>query len=125
MALAPAEITAIGVFASAYRSCETSLPSPRCTPPMPPVANTRMPAPAASTAVALTVVAALAARARCTARSVAPALAKLAPSAASRSSVSGSRPTWATPSTIAIVAGVAPPSATASSSACATSRLAG
>ena len=46
MLLAPAQTTATGVRASSVRSAETSQvwAAPRWTPPMPPVANTRMPA---------------------------------------------------------------------------------
>jgi hypothetical protein len=55
----PAQTTATGVRASSSRSAEMSKlsPAPRCTPPMPPVANTRMPASAAMIIVAATVVA--------------------------------------------------------------------
>ena len=54
----PADTTVIGVLDSAVRSADSSADSakPRCTPPSPPVANTRIPAFAASTAVAATVV---------------------------------------------------------------------
>jgi len=57
--LAPAEITQTEVDASSVRSADTSPVSdaPRCTPPMPPVANTSMPAARAAIMVALTVVA--------------------------------------------------------------------
>ena len=48
----------IGVLDRTVRSADSSNVSaaPRCTPPRPPVANTRMPARAASTEVAATVV---------------------------------------------------------------------
>ena len=66
MALAPAQTTATGVRASSCRSALMSklVAAPRCTPPMPPVANTRMPAIAAMIMVAATVVAPGAARRR-------------------------------------------------------------
>lgn len=59
--LTPAQTTATGVVANSVRSAEMSneVPAPRCTPPMPPVANTRMPAIAARRIVAATVVAAV------------------------------------------------------------------
>src|SRR5216684_3495757 len=58
MDFTPAETTVIGVLDSTVRSADSSKVSlaPRCTPPRPPVANTRMPARAASTDVAATVV---------------------------------------------------------------------
>ena len=57
--LAPAQMTATGVFASSVRSAEMSIVTspPRCTPPIPPVTKTRIPASAASSMVADTVVA--------------------------------------------------------------------
>ena len=59
MDLAPAQTTATGVWANSCRSAEMSKVSwaPRCTPPMPPVANTRIPAMAAMIMVEATVVA--------------------------------------------------------------------
>ena len=58
MALAPAQTTATGVRASSSRSAEMSrvCSTPRWTPPMPPVAKTRMPARRAQIMVAATVV---------------------------------------------------------------------
>src|ERR1019366_4790518 len=58
-ALAPAQTTATGVRASSSRSAEMSklTSAPRCTPPIPPVANTLMPARCAQIMVAATVVA--------------------------------------------------------------------
>ena len=55
----PAQTTVIGVDARVTRSADSSKVSaaPRCTPPSPPVANTRMPARAASSEVDATVVA--------------------------------------------------------------------
>ena len=57
--LAPAQTTATEVCASSCRSAEMSIVTspPRCTPPMPPVANTRMPAISAMSMVVATVVA--------------------------------------------------------------------
>ncbi len=65
MAFAPAQTTITGVCASSCRSALMSLPRlafplappPRCTPPMPPVAKTSMPAWCAIHMVAATVVA--------------------------------------------------------------------
>ena len=61
----PAHTTVIGVRASVPRSADSSHVSraSRCTPPSPPVANTRIPARAASAEVAATVVAPCAPRA--------------------------------------------------------------
>ena len=58
IALAPAETTITGVRASSSRSAEMSklFSAPLCTPPMPPVANTLMPARCAAIIVAATVV---------------------------------------------------------------------
>ena len=57
MALAPAQTTSTGVLASSSRSAEMSMvvSAPRCTPPMPPVAKTLMPAMAAIIMVVVTV----------------------------------------------------------------------
>ena len=59
MDLAPAQITMTGVWASSSRSAEMSMvvSAPRWTPPMPPVANTLMPARWAMIMVVVTVVA--------------------------------------------------------------------
>ena len=59
MAFAPAQTTMTGVCASSSRSAEMSIvvSAPRCTPPMPPVAKTSMPAMAAIIIVVVTVVA--------------------------------------------------------------------
>mmetsp|Transcript_19724 Transcript_19724/g.54232 ORF Transcript_19724/g.54232 Transcript_19724/m.54232 type:complete len:229 (+) Transcript_19724:1266-1952(+) len=56
---APAQTTATGVRPNSVRSAETSHDSsaPRCTPPMPPVTKTRIPATCAMSIVAATVVA--------------------------------------------------------------------
>ncbi len=53
----PEHTSSPGVRASSNRSALTSGSSPGCTPPMPPVAATSMPAFAAAHTVALTVVA--------------------------------------------------------------------
>ena len=57
--MAPAATTVTGVSASSRRSAEMSklVSAPRCTPPMPPVAKTLMPARCAQIIVAATVVA--------------------------------------------------------------------
>src|SRR5260370_883758 len=57
MDFTPADTTVIGVLDSTVRSADSSKVSlaPRCTPPRPPVANTRMPARPASTDPAATV----------------------------------------------------------------------
>ena len=57
--LAPAQTTATEVWASSWRSAEMSMvvSAPRWTPPMPPVAKTRMPASSAIIMVVATVVA--------------------------------------------------------------------
>jgi hypothetical protein len=59
MLFAPADTTITSVRANSCRSAETSMvcSTPRCTPPMPPVPNTRMPASAAPIIVDATVVA--------------------------------------------------------------------
>ena len=59
IAFAPAQTTITGVWASSSRSAETSIvvSAPRCTPPMPPVAKTEMPAMCAMSIVVATVVA--------------------------------------------------------------------
>ena len=56
---APAQTTSTPVWASSSRSAEMSIvvSAPRCTPPTPPVANTRMPAISAMIIVVATVVA--------------------------------------------------------------------
>ena len=58
MALAPAATTITGLRANSPRSADMSklVPAPRCTPPMPPVAKTPIPASWAAIMVAATVV---------------------------------------------------------------------
>ena len=121
IALAPAQTTATGYRASAVRSAETSpvSPTPRCTPPIPPVANTRMPACQAANIVAATVV-----EPQPPAATSAAKLPRLTftgcAAAASRSSSGRVIPTRTVPSRIPIVAGIAPWARTASSRAAAT-----
>ena len=126
MDFTPAETTVIGVLDSTVRSADSSKVSlaPRCTPPRPPVANTRMPARAASTDVAATVVPPV------TFLATAMAMSRLLTlttdsSVAMRSSSSGVRPTLGTPSTSAIVAAVTPWPARIASNSRAASRLPG
>ena len=88
------------------------------------MANTLIPARTASVAVAATVVAPVARRAITTARSRALHLATSSP-AAIVSIPASSSPIRTIPSTIAIVAGTAPSSRTASSIPCATWRFSG
>src|SRR5215469_14431022 len=126
MDLTPAETTVTGVRDSTVRSADSSKvsPAPRCTPPRPPVANTRIPARSASTDVAATVVPPV------TFLAIAMAMSRLLTlttdsSAATRSSSSGVRPILATPSTSAIVAAVTPWPARMASNSRAASRLPG
>ena len=81
MAFAPAHTTMTGVCASSSRSAEMSMvvSAPRCTPPMPPVAKTWMPAIWAIIIVVVTVVAPSAPRAQMTGRSRRETLANLRP----------------------------------------------
>jgi hypothetical protein len=108
--LTPAQTTATGVRASSSRSAEMSKlsPAPRCTPPMPPVANTRMPASAAMIIVAATVVAPVWPAATASGRSRRLSLGTADP-ARPRPSISARlSPAFSRPSTTAIVAGTAP-----------------
>ena len=122
----PAQTTVILVRPSASRSADSSCATvhSRCTPPSPPVPNTRMPARAARIAVAETVVAPVTPSAAAGARSRKPSL-RTPGSVAIRSRCARSSPTEGTPSTTAIVAGTAPACLTMSSSSTATSRLRG
>ena len=108
--LAPAHTTATGVRASSCKSADTSnvRSAPRCTPPMPPVAKTAMPAMAASIMVAATVVAPdwPAATTKGTSRRL--TLMALWPNLPSISISAASRPTFNRPFKIAMVAGTAP-----------------
>ena len=107
--MTPAQTTQMPVRESATRSADSSHVScaSRCTPPSPPVANRRMPARAATCAVAATVVAPLAPRAAASGRSRALHLATSSRVATASSSASP-RPTCTVPSSSAIVAGTAP-----------------
>ena len=126
IALAPAHTTITGVCASSSRSADMSKlrAAPRCTPPMPPVANAAMPAARAAIMVAATVVEPVAPVARATARS---ARLTLSTSRAvdNASSAVPSNPTRSRPSETAMVAGTAPAPRTSASTARAVSRLVG
>ena len=125
MLFAPAHTTRTGVRDSSARSAETSNgSSPRCAPPMPPVANTRTPAASASAIVADTVVAA--SRFSPTAAPRSRRLALNTPCARANSSTcSAVSPTVGVPCHTATVAGTAPPARTAASASRAVSRFAG
>lgn len=99
--------------------------APRCTPPMPPVAKTRMPAAAASSQVELTVVPPEAFWATATARSREPSFSSFSLPSASRRRAASSSPSHTSPSTTAMGAGTAPARRTASSQARAAARLSG
>ena len=109
IALAPAQTTITGVRDSSSKSAEISklVSAPICTPPMPPVAKTEMPAKAAPIMVAATVVPAVRFWAMANAKSARETfMAPLVLASASRSaSVS---PIFKRPSITAIVAGTAP-----------------
>src|SRR3984957_16612820 len=122
----PADTTVIGVAASTVRSADSSGDSakPRCTPPRPPVANTRIPALAARGGGAATVGPAVRRRAIASPRSRTLTL-MTDSSRAIRSKSGPSRPTLGTPSITAIVAAVTPASVSISSNDLAAARLAG
>ena len=123
---APAETTATGVRPSSIRSAEMSklASAPRCTPPIPPVAKTAIPARAAIAMVAATVVPAVPPCTISGARSRREALAT--PFARpSRSSAASSSPAVSRPSSTAMVAGTAPSARTTASSASAVSTFCG
>mmetsp|Transcript_4513 Transcript_4513/g.9709 ORF Transcript_4513/g.9709 Transcript_4513/m.9709 type:complete len:331 (+) Transcript_4513:397-1389(+) len=125
--LAPAQMTATGVRASSVRSAEMSMLTspPLCTPPMPPVTNTLMPASAASSIVADTVVAP---SSRCDStrgRSRLLTFLTAWPPRAMCSSWWRSRPMQGCPAMMAIVAGTAPFSDTTCSTSRAVCRLLG
>ncbi len=122
----PAQTTVIGVRASVTRSADSSALStqPRCTPPSPPVANTRIPARAASTDVEATVVAPVRRSAAATGRSRTDSFATSGASAIIESALA-SRPIVGVPAMTAIVAGVTPRARSRDSSSAATSRLRG
>ena len=114
MDLAPAQMTMTGVRASSSRSAEMSIvvSAPRCTPPTPPVAKTRMPANAAMIIVVATVVAPSCFRAASTGKSRRDALVTAVPFLPRYSISSGVRPAFRRPPMTAMVAGTAPPSRT-------------
>src|SRR5882757_9104116 len=124
MDFTPAEITVIFVRERPIRSADSSYAASRCTPPSPPVANTRIPARAATKAVAATVVPPARPNASAGPRSRLLTLITDS-SAAIRASAASSRPTCGTPSITAIVAGVAPASRAVCSKTRATSALRG
>ncbi len=97
---------------------------PRCTPPMPPVAKTPMPARCAAIIVADTVVPPQPGRASTPARFWRETLG-MSRASASSSSSSSLRPTRMRPSCVATVAGTAPASRTAASELRAAARLSG
>ena len=100
--------------------------APRCTPPMPPVAKTSIPARCAAIIVVATVAAPDPPEARQAARSRRESLAipRLS-GAASRSSAASSSPIRSRPSRTAMVAGTAPPSRTVASTCRAVSMFRG
>ena len=110
---APAQTVTTGWEASASRSAETSplTSTPRCTPPMPPVANTEIPARAASATEAETVVTPMSHF--CAAATARSRSATLRVPSRTRASSSSVRPTRQVPSTTAVTAGTAPPCSTA------------
>ena len=126
MLLTPAHTTASGVRPSSVRSALTSneVGAPRCTPPRPPVTNTRMPAIAASRIVEATVVAPWVPRATTYGRSrtLTFVTSGWLPSS-SRSS--GDSPIRGRPSRTAIVAGTAPCARTIPSTSVAIATLSG
>ena len=122
----PAQTTQIPTRASVPRSADSSKVSraPRCTPPSPPVANTRMPARAARCDVAATVVARprrAPERARGHGRRIWPPRPRRRAPRADRPRARSST----SPARIAIVAGTAPRSRTMASISRATRRLSG
>ena len=124
--LTPADTTVMRQRPRMPRSADSSkvVPASRCTPPIPPVANTRMPACEASSAVAATVVPPVGPWAMATGRSRTLSFtAASLPASRSSSSPRGRRA--ATPSSIAIVAGTAPRSATACSNSRAAAMFSG
>ena len=126
----PEQTTATGVCASSNRSADTSMLAspPRWTPPIPPVANSPMPARCARIIVADTVVAPSAGA--CAPPDMAAGRLRRdsfsTPDAvASRAMTSASRPTCGMPSSTAVVAGTAPALRTAASASPATSIFSG
>ena len=126
IAFAPAATTVTGVSANSRRSAEISklFSAPRWTPPIPPVANTEMPAKFAAIIVAATVVAPVFFCAIQSAKSARDNLAAFFVCAKCVRSVA-LKPIFKTPSITAIVAGVAPASRTHDSTEFAISRFCG
>ena len=112
MDLAPAQTTITGVWASSSRSAEMSMvvSAPRCTPPMPPVAKTWIPAMWAMIMVVATVVAPSASQATSAGRSRRLALVTLRPILPRYSISSWVNPAFSRPPMTAMVAGMAPAS---------------
>lgn len=104
MLFAPAQTTITGVWASSSRSAEMSMvvSAPRWTPPMPPVANTRIPAIWAMIMVVVTVVAPSCPRAHSTARSRRDALAMACPFLPKYAISSGVSPAFSRPPMMAM-----------------------
>ncbi len=127
MALAPAQTTSTGVRPSSSRSAEISIvvSAPRCTPPMPPVANTWIPARCAMIIVVATVVAPSAPRATSTGRSRREAFVTAGPVLPRYSISSAVSPAFSLPLITQIVAGTAPASRTVSSTRRAVSTFCG
>ena len=123
---APEHTTATGVRPSSSKSADTSNGAPRCTPPIPPVEKTRIPAMCAMIIVPATVVAASSASPTAIGKSRREHFRTVPDgSAASRSMSARARPTVIFPPSTAIVAGTAPLSRTAASIASAVSTFAG
>lgn len=121
----------VGISKSRVNVCRRHLCSllsaPLCTPPMPPVAKKSIPAIEARCAVALTVVPPTPLFASTPAKSLLAVLTALSPLSsavlANLSSCRASRPTWTSPSSRAMVAGVAPAPLMTDSQRWATRRL--
>jgi hypothetical protein len=121
---APAQTTTTGDRASSTRSADSSNAGSRCTPPMPPVANTGIPAAVQRARVPATVVAPSRPCAIATGRSRAETL--CTPSRArKRSRSSPSSPRVGTPRTTAVTAGTAPRPTTAARIRASASRFEG
>mmetsp|Transcript_36010 Transcript_36010/g.87018 ORF Transcript_36010/g.87018 Transcript_36010/m.87018 type:complete len:215 (-) Transcript_36010:151-795(-) len=125
MLLAPAQTTATGVLPSSVRSEETShvCSAPLCTPPIPPVTNTSMPARLAMCMVPLTVVAPWEPLLIHMGRSRTPTFGIFPPPLASSSSSPSLIPTFILPPRTQIDAGTAPLALTSFSTASAVSKF--
>ena len=122
--LAPAHTTTTGDRASSARSADSSNAGSRCTPPIPPVANTGIPAAVQSASAPATVVAPSRPCAITTGRSRAETF-WMPSRARKRSRSSPSRPRVGTPRTTAVTAGTAPRAVTAARIRRSASRLDG